>query len=678
MKAGRNDPCPCGSGRRYRQCCGALASRAPEVAALLDAAQALRTQGRAREAVPLYQRALAIDPRSAAAHNDLGNAFIELGQPADAVGCYRAALGLLPAAPEVHCNLGDAQRQAGQFNDARTSAERALALDPRSSFAHNLLGLALTGLGQRREAVPSYRRALELNPRYIEALNNLGDVLRDLGERREAAVRYRQATELDPLRPESHYNLGSVLFELRRVGEAVASLNRALSLRKNYPQALVTLAAALRMQARADEALASCEAALALEPGNVEALALLGELRADRGHFAEAQELFQRALGRDPAFVSAYCSIAAHRTMSGTDGAWLEGVRQCLARPLPLGHEINLHYALGKYCDDLRQYDQAFGHYRQANQLTKRYGASYDRSKLGARIERLRGTFSAASVRELQAHGSDSELPVFIIGMPRSGTSLTEQILASHPAVFGAGEIRFWEDAFASLESAAGGESGTGGGDVAPGGSDGVARLIPGQVSAYLERLGRSSGDARRVIDKMPANFLYVGMIHAAFPRACFIHMQRHPLDTCLSIYFQNFFSMGPYSNDLENLAHYYGEYLRIMDHWRAVLPPGALLEVPYEALIADQEAWTRRMLEFVGLPWDASCLDFHQTERVVITASRWQVRQRITTTSSGRWRNYEKYLGPLRHLAQPAEADALDQPGGAGGRGTATPVASA
>ena len=169
----------------------------------------------------------------------------------------------------------------------------------------------------------------------------------------------------------------------------------------------------------------------------------------------------------------------------------------------------------------------------------------------------------------------------------------------------------------------------------------------------YLLRVGAQAGGALRVTDKMPANFLYAGLIHAALPRARIIHMQRHPLDTCLSIYFQNFFNVSAYTNDLDSVAHYYGQYLRVMAHWRGTLPAGALLEVPYEALVADPEGWTRRMLDFIGLPWDPRCLDFQETDRVVITASKWQVRQRITSSSVGRWRNYEQHLAPLRHLAE-------------------------
>jgi tetratricopeptide (TPR) repeat protein len=641
---GRNDPCPCGSGRKYKHCCGGLPSAAAQAAiphddagALLDAADALRARGQARESLPLYRQALAIQPGYAAAQNNLGNALLQLGQLADAVAAYRQALGSSPENADIHCNLANALRQLGELPEALIETERAIALNPKLSMAHNNLGLLLAGRGRREQAVASYRQSLALNPGYVEALNNLGNVLHELGERSEAVSLYRKAIDLDPKRAESHCNLGNVLSELRRLEEATVSFRRALALQADNVQAQLGLGTALRMQARGAEAEASCHAALALEPQNVEALSLLGELCADRGRFAEAQQLFERALAIDPDSPFVYCGIAAHRKMTDDDGAWLTGVKALLAKPLPLAHEIGLRYALGKYFDDVRRYDEAFGNYRRANDLTKRYASSYDPGKLTRRVDRIIDTFDAAFLRQ-RDEALASEEPVFIIGMPRSGTSLTEQILASHPAVFGAGELRFWNRAFNAFEAAElKGESG--------------AILIPAMARDYLERLRTLSDGALRVIDKMPANFLYAGLIHAAFPRARIIHMQRHPLDTCLSVYFQNFFNMGPYANDLDNLAHYYGEYLRVTRHWRAVLPASALLEIPYEALVEDQEGWTRRMLEFVGLPWDARCLDFQDTERVVLTASRWQVRQRITAASVGRWRNYEKHLAPLRHL---------------------------
>jgi tetratricopeptide (TPR) repeat protein len=661
MKPGRNDPCPCGSGRKYKHCCGLLPAAAAAVPApgsrvaardgqleaegLLEAADALRSQGRVPESLPLYRQALQIQPHYTAAHNNLGNALLQLGQHADAVAAYRLALAQSPENADIHCNLANALRELGELPEALVESERAIALNPQLSMAHNNLGLVLAARGQRAEAVVSYRRALSLSPAYIEALNNLGNVLRELGERTEAVALHRKAIELDPQRAASHCSLGTVLCELQRLEEAVVSFRQALALHADDAPTHLGLATALRMQGRGSEAEASCRQALVLEPRHVEALTLLGELQADRGRFAEAQQLFQRALAIDPDSSSVYCSLATHRKMTTADSDWLRGAEGLLAKPLPLGHEISLRYALGKYCDDLQHYDQAFGHYRRANELTKRYGRVYEEAKLSRHVEQIMRGCDAAVLRRPHGEASASELPVFIIGMPRSGTSLTEQILASHPQAFGAGELRFWNKAFGAFAKA-------------QLKSDDGATLIPGMARAYLERVTALAGGALRVVDKMPANFLYVGLIHAAFPRARFIHMQRHPIDTCLSIYFQNFFDMGPHANDLGSLAHYYGEYLRITSHWRAVLPATALLEVPYEGLVDDQQGWTRRMLDFIGLPWDPRCLEFHQTERVVMTASRWQVRQKLNATSVGRWRNYEHYIGPLRALVgQAAQA---------------------
>jgi tetratricopeptide (TPR) repeat protein len=582
----------------------ALALQPHNVEALIDAANALRALGRAREAVPLYQRALELDPALVEAHNNLGNAFLDLGRVDDAAGCYRSALQFKPDDAQILCNMGTALRQAGLLE----------------------------------EAAQSYGRALILKPSDVDTLNNMGNVLRDLGSRREAVALFRRAIELDPGRAEYHCNLGTVLFELRRVDEAAASYRQALALQPGYAPAHLSLGFALRQQRRPADAEVACRAALAIDPNYFEALSLLGELRADRGHFSEAEELFQRAIAINPDFSSAYASIATHRKMTGEDTAWLRGAEALLAKRQPLGQEIGLHYALGKYFDDVKHYEEAFNHYRQANELTKRYGTKYDGAKLAQRVDRIIRSFDAASMPQYQAHGSASDLPVFIVGMPRSGTSLAEQILASHPAVFGAGEVIFWNTAYDAYR------------DAELEGQDG-AILIPGMAADYLNRLTAMSGGALRVVDKMPANFLYAGLIHAAFPKARIIHMQRHPIDTCLSIYFQNFFNIGPYANDFDDLAHYYRQYLRITDQWRAVLPATTLLEIPYEALIDDQEAWTRRMLEFIDLPWDPKCLDFHQTDRVVITASKWQVRQKISKSSAGRWRNYEKFVGPLRSL---------------------------
>jgi tetratricopeptide (TPR) repeat protein len=616
----------------------ALELQPHNIDALVDAANCMKGLGRTSEAISLYYRVLRLMPQHAEAQNNLGNAFLELGQYADAAGCYRLALQIKPNNAQVLCNLGNALRQLGHADEAFAASRQAISLDPKLPAAHNNLGLILAAQGRRQEAVACYRQALMLNPSDADCLNNLGNALRELGSRREAAAVYARGIELDPLRAESHCNFGNALIDLRRLDEAEAAFRQALALEPEQPLAHLSLATALRLKRRAADAEASCETALTIDPNHAQALSLLGELRADRGRFPEAEALFQQAIAADPDFSFPYLSIATHRRMTANDRLWLKGVEASLAKPLPLANEISLHYALGKYCDDVGRYRDAFEQYVRANELAKRYGATFDAGKLTRRIDIIIRSFDAAFVRYPMIEASDSELPIFIVGMPRSGTSLAEQILASHPAVFGAGELTFWNGAFAAYRQAQiQNQSG--------------ADLIPGLARDYLRRLAALSPGARRTVDKMPTNFMYAGLIHAAFPRARIIHMQRHPVDTCLSIYFQNFFNIGAYANDLEHLAQFYEEYLRVTAHWRAVLPATALLEIPYEALIEDQEGWTRRMLDFVGLPWDAACLEFHRTDRVVITSSKWQVRQKIYASSAGRWRNYREFLGPLERL---------------------------
>jgi tetratricopeptide (TPR) repeat protein len=620
----------------------ALQPRNPD--ALIDAADAERSLGRSREAVGLYQRALQIEPQRADVLNNLGNSFLDLGDGVSAAGCYRRALELRPQDAQVLCNLGNVLRRLGELDEATRCTRRALELAPGLAMAHNNLGLLLVARGERDAAVTSYREALRHNPGYVEALSNLGNALRELGQRSEALSAYRRAVELDPKQADSHFYFGQALLESRRIQQAADSFRSALALQPTHMAAHLGLASVQRVQGLASEAEATCERAVALSPDSPEALVLLGELRADRGQFAEAQELFERVLAADPKFAPAYCSIAAHRRMTRDDADWLQGVQALLATHLPLADELLLRYALGKYFDEAGAYDEAFSSYQQANELNKRAGGGYDGDHLSALVGRIIFSCDRVFVQSARARVSTSEVPVFIVGMPRSGTSLTEQILASHPDVFGAGEVAFWDRAFARL-----GEPVARGGR---GGQDPTDSTLADSAMEYLKRVQPRAGAALRITDKMPANFFYAGLIHAVFPRARIIHMQRHPLDTCVSVYFQNFFNVSPYANDLNHLAHYYGQYLRIMAHWRSVLPAHALLEVPYEGLVQDPEAWTRRMLDFVGLPWDPQCLQFHRTERSVITASRWQVRQKVNTTSVARWRHYGKYLAPLRHLA--------------------------
>jgi hypothetical protein len=323
--------------------------------------------------------------------------------------------------------------------------------------------------------------------------------------------------------------------------------------------------------------------------------------------------------------------------MTTSDGAWLTAAQRIVAGSLPSRAEAQLRYAIAKYFDDTRDFEQAWLNYHQANEVAKHHTPKYDRQHQSRATELIR-SLDRQWLSQAQVDAHATVRPVFVVGMPRSGTTLTEQILASHPAVFGAGELRFWSKAGAAYHSAAGNAQ--------------VSRSTPAKMaSEYLQLHETLPTDASRIVDKMPTNFMHLGLINAGLLNARIIHIQRNPIDTCLSIYFQNFNHTHPYAIDLEYLTHFYGEYKQVMDHWRSTLPPGVLLEISYEQLIDDQEILSRKMIEFIGLEWDPRCLDFHQTDRAVITASRWQVKQKINKSSVARWRNYEQYVEALLPL---------------------------
>ena len=728
---GRNEPCPCGSGKKYKKCHGnlpfagpaapslrtpgpagarrqaatsgprvpaeigelaalmnagrlaeaeskarALIERSPELgfawkvhgAALLlqgkDALEALQqanqllpvdaethyylgnalhARGELDSAVASLRRAIELRPRLVAARNDLGLVLRELGRLDEAVVELRGALELQPDYPEALGNLANVMRDSGRLAEAVALLRRVVAIDPGLAEAHTNLGNALMELGQFDEAVASYQRATAIRPDYAEALDRLGTALRGLGRLKDAADSCRHALALKPDYALAHRGLGDGLLHLGQLVAAEASYRRALELAPDDVESHVGLAMALRRQGRTAEAEPSCLRALELKPDSADALRFLGELRADQGRFAEAQDCFRRAIAINPDLSEAWAAVARYQKMGAGDAAWLATAERLLAKGLPLNYEIDLRYSVGKYFDDLKDYEQAFPSYRLANELSKRYGVRYDRPLMRRRVSRIMTSYGRDWPGDLQSEAVPSERPVFIVGMLRSGTSLAEQILASHPAVFGAGELSFWNIATATYESSALGGRRT-------------ASAIAGVAGDYLAELGHYSADAQRVVDKMPGNFMNLGLIHAVLPTARIIHMQRHPIDTCLSNYFQNLSLVHAYAIDLEDLADYYGEYLRVMEHWRSILPAGAILEVPYEALVEDPEAWSRRMVDFIGLPWDPRCLDFHELSRTVSTASNWQVRQRISKAAAGRWHNYEPHIGPLRRLLPAAQ----------------------
>jgi tetratricopeptide (TPR) repeat protein len=676
-KSGRNDPCPCGSGRKFKQCCGQIArtdvvkTTTPppldlqHLIEMLHAGRPLEVEQTSRTLIALHpnsgaiwqilglaltaQGKNALDvsnmaakllPDDAGAHNNLGNALGRAGQLDAAVASYRRALALNPDFVEACNNLGNTLLDLGRLDEAEASWRRSIEIIPTDAAAHEGLGNVLLRRGKVHAAAVSYRRALGTRPNCAEVHNNLGTALADLGLIAEALASYRRALELLPDFAEAHNNLGSLLRGIGHVEDAIACFGQAIALKPDFAEAHSNLGIALRLLGRTSAAEESCRRALALNPNSAVTYAVLAEACADRGEFSDAEGLFKRALAIEPELPEAWAGIGRVRRLSRSDTDWLAEVQRIAGGPLAPRKEAQLRTALGKYFDDIGDFPQAFLNYRRANDLRKQCRAPYDRGEMTRAVDRIIQSYDRNWINRAQVNSMSSERPVFIVGMLRSGTTLAEQIIASHPAAFGAGELPFWTAASAAYQASLTG-------------SEERTSALRKMAEHYLQLQQELAPEALRIVDKMPANYLALGLIHAALSNARIIHMKRNPIDTCLSIYFQHFETGLAYANDLGDLAHYYGEYSRLMRHWRISLSKDAILEVPYESLVEDQELWSRKMLAFIGLSWDPRCLGFHSIHRTVITASKWQVRQPISKSSVGRWRNYEQFLGPLAELME-------------------------
>jgi tetratricopeptide (TPR) repeat protein len=487
------------------------------------------------------------------------------------------------------------------------------------------------------EAVDCLQQVIAADARHVVAHNLLGVVLCRIGRYQEGGEHFRQAIGIKDSYPDAHFNLGSLLRSQGRFRESEQPLRRALKLKPTLVDAQVSLASTLYLLGQMGEARSMFEKALRVAPRNVEALSGLGQVSALEGRFAEAETWFNRAVEIDPKCPLPWVGLAGLRRMTAADGAWLKGAQASADSGVTPLQEASVRTAIGKYYDQVGDYAQAFRSFKRARELVKTAAVRYDREGQTRFTDSLISTYSHDTLARPQPGASESALPILVVGMPRSGSSLVEQIVASHPAVRGAGEIEFWGRTLAKERSLL----------QAPPEAPERRRL----AQAYLRALTRNFADAERIVDKSLSNSQCLGIIHGVFPKARIINLQRDPIDTCLSCYFQDFPAALNFTLDLSDLAHFYRDHHRLMQHWRSALPPGTLLDVPYDGLIADQEGWTRRILEFLGLPWDERCLSFHSTERSVLTVSSWQVRQKLYNSSVGRWRNYEKFIGPLLEL---------------------------
>lgn len=575
---------------------------------MFELAFARQKAGRPKEAEALYHSILNRDPDHPLANHNLGVITLQRGHHGAAAAYFRRAARLRPGLVEPHVSLADAFRRAGCLDEAEASLRQAAGLGGGMAVGHFHLANLLSERGRLDEAETSYREAVRLKPDLCDAYNNLGNLLRQRDRREDALAMLRRALDVDPGYARAHNNIGNILRDLDRLEDSVASYREAIRHAPNFALAHFNLGNALR----------------------------------DLGRMPEAAASFRKAIELDPSHADAYRHLVQVEKLEPHD--LLVAVMQDKLQDPRVSDADRMHFAfaLGVVFDRHGDYDRAFGYFHTANSLKRRTFA-YDPKDTAQLLRRIRAHFGERIRKAAPADNAD-ETPIFIVGMMRSGTTLMEQVLASHPDVAGGGEMPFLQTLVNSRFAATNTRY-----PEFVDAMQGPDFLEMGRqyVAMVRERFGQQP---RFITDKMPQNFLYLGLIHLMLPRARIIYMQRDPLDICLSIYTILFSEHHPYAYDLREAGLYTRFSRDLMAFWRDRM--GDRIHVQsYEELVADPEPAVRRLLAFCDLPFHEGCLQFHKTDRPVKTASASQVRERLNTRSIGRWRSYAKHLGPLRSV---------------------------
>ncbi len=535
------------------------------------------------------------------------------------------------------------KHRAGDLVAAEQCYRQLLEVDRHHADALHHLGLLLRDRGNSEEAISLLTRAVAVRPNDAVGQNNLANMLKEEGRLTEALSAYRAAVRCDPDYANAYFNLADLLLDQGELQAATDCYRQVLRLSPEDAGAWNGLGAALRRRQRLAEAMEAFDTALRISPDWLDAHNNRGLVLAALGDLEAATVCFRTAIELDADYASVYENLAKSRRFGAGDRGEILRL-QALAESSKLQESarVSLHFALGKMLDDCGVYNQAFEHYRTANRL-KRQTVDFEREQHTAAISDSITTFSRDFFEQRQGSDHPSELPVFIVGMPRAGTTLVEQIIASHPQVFGADELTHIRDIATALPARLQTDM------AYPGCVPMIdATSVRSLAEDYLGKLRALGGDALRVSDKMPGNFFHLGLIALMFPRARIIHCRRDPLDVCLSIYFHRFVHGYDYAYDLTDIGVYYRQYRRLMQHWHETLPI-KICDVQYEELVANQESESRRLIDYCGLPWDDRCLEYHKNDRPVQTMSNWQVRQPIYTDSIQRWKKYEEHLDELK-----------------------------
>src|SRR5271165_276363 len=548
-----------------------------------------------------------------------------------------------PAAPQQLASLltmATTLLQAGRPADAIVPLRDAALLQPSNSLIQHDLGLACLEVGRIADAIAAFERAVAGNPRYADAYFRLGIALEKLGNIGAAVQAYHRATELLPSLTEAWFRAGALVFTLGHRDQAIGCFRRAAATGGNSSFGRLGKARALLIEDRNPEAEQVLRHTLALDPGNAMAHDLLGNLLAEFGRFDEARECFERAIALAPLLAGSYYDLVRCRPITSHDDGLLQRMQAALATPgLEAAQRLRLHLAIGKAADDLGDCALAMQHFDAADDV-RRSSAPFDPAAFSTAIDRLVARCTPELIARAPTLGNRDATPVLIVGMPRSGTTLVEQIVSMHPEVGAGGELNFWNQRGAAWRHSD-----------AEGKQFVVSKFLAKAAAEYLAVLRTIAPTAARVTDKMPFNFLWAGMIHVAFPNATIIHCRRAAIDTALSIHQTHFHPTLAFPTGGAELVAYFRDYHRLVEHWRKILPADRFIDVEYEDLTSAPEPVTRRIIAACGLAWDDACLRPESNPRAVNTPSKWQARQPIYRTSVDRWRRYEPWLGPLGAL---------------------------
>ena len=608
---------------------------------LVEQAQALIRTGNFTGAREIYEQICRLDRDNTDAWMTLGAVHGQLGDMDQAVACLRQAIVLRPDFPEAHYNLGYILRGHGEFQKALAHFEQAVAAKPDYFEALLMMGATNVALHEFGKSEACFRKAIALRPDSLDAQMSLGRSLMHQDKAGEAELAFRKAVQIKPDSAEVLVSLGYACQIGGKHEVAIAHWRQALRLKPDSYEAYLGIGKSMLSLGKPDEARTHCEKATKLNPNPVDAIVEMASIAHHSGDIDKAHELLL------PLMESGVKNIQAAIVFANTckergqlrDGlVYVERVLTAKPRMNATAWRRAL-FNLGKLYDAAGDYDRAFDYYRQANTAKQ---CSFDAERHRAETDAFMSFHTPECMARLPRASVRSERPIFVVGMMRSGTTLIEQILSSHPAVFGANELPDIVNIAHSMPAILNSNTRY---------PQCLSQLTQEKLDelalAYLKRLGEFSMDAARIVDKAPVNFRHLGLIELMFPDARVIHCMRDPRDSCLSNYFHDYVHSHGYSYDLSNLGSFYRDYRRVMRHWRGILNI-ALLEVQYEELVANPEVMIRRIVSFCGLEWNDRCLSFHKNERYVNTPSYDQVRQPMYSKSAGRWKNYEHHLGPL------------------------------